>query len=187
VHTVGGTGLRNWGAVPGWPLLEELSWPESANGALMPLFLGGVLEHHPRLRVVLADQGTRRIADIVRAWESTYQSSQFNSYGLERSPWEYWTRQCFVAPAPFRRSDCELREVLGVSQMMWSSRYPQTVGGWIDVRSSLCHVLAGVPEREMRAIVGGNAVRLYSLDSGALSEVAARIGVESEDLSMTAA
>ena len=164
VHTVGGTGIPDYGDGPGAGLLRKLSWPEAANGALDALLLSGVLENHPGLRLVLADQGTRHIAATLRRWDQTFQSSQFNSanYGMRRRPWDYWTRQCSVSPVPMRRTDADMRELLGVSQLMWAA------GRTLDSVGDIDTLFAGVPDVEVAAIVGGNAARAYSIELPAL-------------------
>jgi hypothetical protein len=130
--------------------------------------------------VVLADQGARRIVDLLDGWEMTHESRTFDSsyYSMVRRPWTYWARQCSVSPAPMRRRDCDLRSVLGVSRLLWGSRYPVPLGGWLDVPAELSSVFDGVPDVETRAIAGENAVRLYHLDHAALRQVADRIAVD---------
>ena len=178
VHLLGGTGFTPVREMPGSPLLNQLSRPAAANAAFGLLMLGGVLERHPQLRVVLTDQGTRGIVDLLRRWDATFRSSRFNPayYQMDRSPWEYWTRQCLVAPAPTRRADCDLAQVLGVTQMMWCSRYPEPVGTWEDPLAELPTLLGGTPANEARLLLGLNAVRAYGLDPAELSSVARRIG-----------
>jgi predicted TIM-barrel fold metal-dependent hydrolase len=180
VHTLGGTGMPDYGSLPGSALLYSFDWPVSANSGLMFMVLGGVLEAHPHLRMVLADQGSRRIADMLNEWDKRDRSWRFNAsyYAGVRPPWHYWMRQCFVTPSPMRRHDSDLRDVLGVSQMMWSSRFPQPVGAWLDVGAEVREVFRGVPERHTRLILGENAMRAYSLDGDALRAVAGRIGIE---------
>ena len=178
VHTLGGTSGRPYGALPGGPLLYHFEWAQAANGLLGLFVLGGLLERHPHLRLILADQGTRRIVDLLDDWEMTFRSPTFDTayYAMPQSPWVYWARQCLVSPAPLRRTDCDLRYVLGVQRMMWGSRYPEPLGGWLATKTDLGEVFARVPLREMRAILGMNAVRAYDLDAAALSAIAERVG-----------
>ena len=56
-----------------------------------------------------------------------------------------------------RRSDCDLRDVLGVSQLMWGA------GANLDAVDELDALFAGVPDVEAAAILSGNAARTYSL------------------------
>ena len=71
------------------------------------------------------------------------------------------------------------------SQLMWGSDYPHIESTWqytddddaVPVtRLALRNTFHSIPERETRAMLGENAIRVFGLDRGALTAVAARIG-----------
>jgi len=64
---------------------------------------------------------------------------------------------------------------------MWGSDYPHPEGTWPHTRAQMRETFTGLPEADLRAMLGGNAARLYGFDAEALSRVAARIGPRLED------
>jgi hypothetical protein len=56
-----------------------------------------------------------------------------------------------------------LRDVIGVTQIMWGNDYPHAESTFPRSREVLSEILAGVPEDEQALIVSGNARRLYKL------------------------
>ena len=65
---------------------------------------------------------------------------------------------------------------------MFGHDYPHSEGTWPNTFDWLRDALQGVPENEVRSILGENAVRCYSLDGAALTRIAERIGPRPEDI-----
>ena len=59
---------------------------------------------------------------------------------------------------------------------MWGSDYPHPEGTWPFTESHRCDSLRGLPEADIAAILGGNAVRFHGFDAEALAPVVERIG-----------
>jgi predicted TIM-barrel fold metal-dependent hydrolase len=79
------------------------------------------------------------------------------------------------------RREVELREEIGTQCIMWGSDYPHPEGSWPDTRDEMTAALRGLPEPEIAAILGGNAVRFYDLDAEKLAPLVARIGPEQSE------
>jgi predicted TIM-barrel fold metal-dependent hydrolase len=69
-----------------------------------------------------------------------------------------------------------MRHAIGVPNIMWGSDYPHPEGTWPHTRAQMRETFHGLPENELRAMLGGNAARLYGFDLNALQRVADRIG-----------
>jgi hypothetical protein len=65
---------------------------------------------------------------------------------------------------------------VGVDKIMWGSDFPHREGCWPYSTRHLRLAFAGVDPAEVRAMVGGNAARVYGFDLDALAPVAARVG-----------
>ena len=72
----------------------------------------------------------------------------------------------------------ELRHQIGVGNIMWGSDYPHPEGTWPQTTRMLRESFHGVPEVELRAILGGNAVEVYDFDVEKLAPIVSRIGPE---------
>jgi predicted TIM-barrel fold metal-dependent hydrolase len=70
-----------------------------------------------------------------------------------------------------------MRHVIGVDKMMWGWDFPHIESAdWLTPRDNIRQVMQGVPEAEVRAILGGNAVEAYNLDLATLQPIADRVG-----------
>ena len=56
-----------------------------------------------------------------------------------------------------------LRDEIGVENMMWSTDYPHPACTWPDSRALVEEEFAGIPEAERQLIVCGNAERVWGL------------------------
>ncbi|MDB5422958.1 MAG: putative amidohydrolase [Phenylobacterium sp.] len=143
------------------------------------LMISGVLDRHPKLKVVLAEVR----ADWVPA-TLAFLEAEFDRGGapMKLRPAEYWARNFFVAPSSPRPYEVAMRHEVGLKQMLLATDYPHPEGTWPNTQNWLRAAFAGVPEAEARLILGENAVACYNLDRDALLKAAARIGPSVEDV-----
>jgi predicted TIM-barrel fold metal-dependent hydrolase len=78
------------------------------------------------------------------------------------------------------RREAELRHEIGVGNIMWGSDYPHPEGSWPVTRQQQLDTFHGMPEEEIEAMLGGNAVEFYGIDAEKLAPLVARIGPEKE-------
>jgi len=81
-----------------------------------------------------------------------------------------------------KRYEAEMRDQIGVSRIMWGSDYPHLEGAAPVHRLVLRHVFGGLPQDDVRAMLGANAVDLYGFDGAVLQAVADRVGPTPADL-----
>jgi predicted TIM-barrel fold metal-dependent hydrolase len=166
-----------------------------AHRALWHLMFSGVLDRHPGLILVLTEQATGWIPQLLRGMDVA--TARFGDAGsalarfagktagsLPLKPSEYWARQCYVGASFLRPIECELRHEIGVDRIMWGSDYPHSEGTWPHSREALRLTFAGVPEDEVRLMLGGNAARVYGFDIDALDDLAATVGPTVEEVAI---
>jgi predicted TIM-barrel fold metal-dependent hydrolase len=168
-------------------LLEVTWW---AHRTLWHLIFSGVMERHPDLQFVFTEQGTAwlpeellrldyysgRLSGAAGAGDSQEAKFGASLTKLSLKPSEYWARQCHLGSSFIRRPEVESRHAVGVDRIMWGSDFPHLEGCWPFSRRHLRLAFAGVPEDEVRAMVGGNAARVYGFDLDALAPLAAQFG-----------
>jgi len=183
VHTHGGE-TPEYGDLPGsrsiW--FTEVCW--HAHRLFWHLLWAGVLERHPRLRLVFTEQFADWVPDLLHQLDALHAGAvagMTRDAALRLRPSEVWARQCTLGGSFLTRRECERRQAIGVGNLMWGSDFPHDEGVWPRTREALHETFDGVPEPELRAILGANAVRLYGLDGERLRRVAARIGPRPED------
>ncbi|CAN7617349.1 amidohydrolase family protein [Phenylobacterium sp. LjRoot219] len=186
IHTHTGSGCPYYGDQPEAPILFALECTYWPHRPLWFLIVGGVLERHPGLKLVLTEQGSMWVREALFMMDHQVSDPKyaFGARGhLPLKPSEYFERQCWLGSSLVSRPEIEARHVIGVKKMMWGWDYPHIESrDWLTPRENLRKVLQGVPEPEVRAILAGNALEAYGLDLGKLEPIAARIGPRVEEI-----
>ena len=149
---------------------------------------GGVFDRHPNLRVVVAENGVQWLPSVVRDMEQffdTHGAAPVRSV-LAMRPAEYFDKHVSLAGSLMQRSDAEMRAEIGIDRLMWGADYPHLEGAAPIHRQILRHVFGGLPEPEVRKILGTNAVNTWGFDETLLQSVADRVGPTVDDLAAQA-
>ena len=80
------------------------------------------------------------------------------------------------AQASWLGSKRTARDEIGVETITWGGDFPHVEGTWPNTTLALRNTFAGIPESEVRMMLGTNALRIYQLDEQALRPIADRIG-----------
>jgi predicted TIM-barrel fold metal-dependent hydrolase len=130
---------------------------------LMSIIFAGVLEHHPKLKLVIGESGIGWIPYILDHMDLEWED-QFKDLDLTMKPSEYWYRQCY-ATYQSDRIGIKLLDDLGEGNIMWGSDFPHPDGIWPDSREYIQRELGHLPERSRRKVICDNAARLYGFAS----------------------
>ena len=178
VNHHGGSAAPHYGSHPGSTIifLAEVGW--FSHRALTFFILGGVLERHPNVRLVMSEQGAGWVPDHLAVLD------RYAGYGdlvrdplgaghLSLSPSEYFARQCYVGASFLAPPELAQLDRIGVDRILWGSDYPHREGTWPYSRESLRFTFAGVAPDVVRRMVGTNAAELYHFDLEKLAPLAA--------------
>lgn len=136
----------------------------STVNSLFFLICSGVLERHPRLKLVLAENGIGWIPTLLERWDKQAQNQgSRNPLPISRLPSEYFQQQVF---ATFLDEPVAglLLAGWGVDNCMWSSDYPHTSNGtWPNSRAVISRDLGHLSAESQAKILWKNAARLYGL------------------------
>ena len=69
-----------------------------------------------------------------------------------------------------------LRHEIGIDNIVFGRDYPHPEGTWPNTKEWLRDAFAGVPENELRMVLGENAIKMLSLDAAELETIADRVG-----------
>jgi predicted TIM-barrel fold metal-dependent hydrolase len=123
----------------------------------------GVLERFPDLRLVFVETGAGWYAYCCERMDEAFEEhEQWVNPKLAAPPSHYAKTQCYVTLGA-DRAPLLTREITGVEPLLWASDYPHPEGTFPESQAVVERIFAGVPEDEMKAIVGGNAARLYKV------------------------
>jgi hypothetical protein len=82
-----------------------------------------------------------------------------------------------------KRYEAEMRDEIGLDRLMWGADYPHLEGAAPVHRQTLQYIFGGLPEDDVRQILGLNAIGLWGFDEPLLQAVADRVGPTVSDLS----
>ncbi|HWD52755.1 MAG TPA: amidohydrolase family protein [Acidimicrobiales bacterium] len=151
------------------------------------MIFGGVFDRHPNLKVAVTENGAQWLPSLIRDMENffdTHGAAPVRSY-LKLRPEEYFDRHVFLGASLMKRYEAEMREEIGLERLMWGADYPHLEGAAPVHRLILRHVFGGMPEEDVRRMLGLNAARVYGFDVAQLQEVADRTGPTVADLATT--
>jgi predicted TIM-barrel fold metal-dependent hydrolase len=179
--------MTAYGADPNlWRAFMYMEAPYFSLRSTLFLILAGVFDRHPKLRIGHIEQQVGIIPGVLHDWDQMIQSWGLvpTRASLSKLPSEYWYEHAFVGASFIDDTDArEHRYEIGVPNMMWGGDYPHPEGSWPYFVPAIKYGLGGVPEPELRDILGGNAARVFGFDLPMLQRLADEHGPTVDDLS----
>ena len=129
--------------------------------ALSHLIFGGVLDHHPGLKICAAHGGGYLPSYIGRSDHGF--DVRPEAAKIKHKPSEYLRRIYFDSLVYTPEGLRHLIEEVGVTQVMLGTDYPFDMGAYEP--TMLIASVPGLTEKERRLILGGNAARLLELEA----------------------
>ncbi len=172
--------------------LTEFAW--WAGRPMWYLIFGGVFEKFPGLKFVMTEVSEFWVPHLLEMMDvrasvkhTSGKLGDFRS-NLTMLPSEYFRRNCWVgASALFDEGSMAVRHEIGIDRIMWGTDYPHPEGSWPKTREKLLTYMRGIPESEIDAMLGANALQCYDVDEAELRQIAQRIGPLKADFSEAAA
>jgi predicted TIM-barrel fold metal-dependent hydrolase len=156
---------------------------------LLPVLIwGGVLERHPQLRVVFAEQHSgwviNTLAGLDHQWSNSYLGREIREL-VPSPPSFYWERQCFLGASLLSRAEVAACHLIGIEKIMFGIDYPHHEGTWTYgtaeyIRQTLG--AAGISQPDARLILGDNAAKFWDIDVQRLRPLIERVGPRSEEV-----
>ena len=135
------------------------------------LFAWGILERHPRLKIVIAEGGTGWLPWLVqeldyrhwRLWEAKEFWADKGGAELETKPSELFKRQIWVT---FQEDYAAMSLIpfFGEGHLLWASDYPHPDGVWPNSRAAIERQMAGLSAEMRQKLTHDNAATLYGLN-----------------------
>jgi predicted TIM-barrel fold metal-dependent hydrolase len=134
------------------------------------LFAWGILERHPRLKLVMSEAGVGWLPWIVqeldqrfaRLYEARDYWAERGGIPLTMQPSELFRRQVW---ASFQVDPVALSllEFYGEGRLLWASDYPHPDGTWPRSREAIDAQMARLAPQVRRQLTRDNAAALYGL------------------------
>ena len=171
---------------PGATFLHAKMFIEQFLDPFVDLFAWGILERHPKLKIVIAESGVGWVPWVVEELDYRYwrliECEDFwaDKGGIphKMKPSEVFQRQVY---GTFQQSPTAMRltEFWGPENLLWASDYPHPDSIWPNSVRTIGETMGHMNPDDVRRIVGGNAAKLYGLDLSKAT-VTARLPIGSE-------
>jgi predicted TIM-barrel fold metal-dependent hydrolase len=140
----------------------NLKTSEAAN-AVFDLIFYGVLDRHPRLKIVVVENEIGWFPFYLQQWDYYYRRfSKTDPLPIDREPSEYFYRQVY---ATFFNDAVGGHNFAwwGVDNCMWSNDFPHPNSTWPHSRDVIARDLGHLPEDVRAKLVRENVAALYGL------------------------
>src|SRR5882672_9745809 len=164
-----------------YALLEEMGKPISFHAAyswddrglqMTNRVINGLPERFPKLKVMWIESGLTWAYCLMQRLDHSYMMRTSDCPSLKRKPSEYM-REMYFSSQPMEIPDdlsileATFKMIKAETQLVWSSDYPH----WdFDLPSSV-YDLPFLKETAKRNILGGNAAKLFGLDSKVVKKI----------------
>lgn len=156
---------------PGATFLHAKMFIDQFLDPFVDLFAWGILERHPKLKIVIAESGVGWVPWVVeeldyrhfRLWECKEFWDDKGGIPHKMKPSELFKRQVY---GTFQQSPTAMRltEFWGPENLLWASDYPHPDSIWPNSVRTIGETMGHMDPEQVRRITGGNAAKLYGLD-----------------------
>jgi predicted TIM-barrel fold metal-dependent hydrolase len=152
-----------------------------ARRPMWQMMLGGVFDRHPGLRLLLSEIRVDWIPDTLQHLDAVFERNRADLPTVVR-PSELWASNCLAGASFIHKAEVEMRHDIGVETILFGRDYPHPEGTWPHTREWMQAAFAGIPEHELRLMLGENAIRFFDLDRDRLQTIAKRIGPSAAEI-----
>ena len=168
---------------PGLTFLHAKSFVTQFLDPFVDLFAYGILERHPKMKIVIAESGVGWVPWVVeeldyrhwRLWEAEeFWADKGGIPHNKEKPSDLFKRQVY---GTFQQSPTAMRllEFWGPDNLLWATDYPHPDSIWPNSRKIMQETMGHLPPETIRKLTHDNAAKLYGLDT---HDAASRMAAE---------
>jgi predicted TIM-barrel fold metal-dependent hydrolase len=165
-------GMANWeepslAAIPRWGAVQAIGVPQSNMTHMANWLMSGMPERFPKLKVLWLESGVAWAHYLMQRLDSMYLTRVTDAPLLKEKPGHYM-RRMFYCSQPLEQPDdpaaleVAFRALNAETQLVWGSNFPSYN---FDVPATIWD-LPFLSESAKKAILGGNAMRLFGFQNG---------------------
>jgi predicted TIM-barrel fold metal-dependent hydrolase len=138
--------------------------PSSNMEFVATILFCGILRKWPKLRFISAESGIGWLPYFIERADYTHRKHQFwTGTRIDVTPSDLF-KQSVYANFISDRAGIELRDMIGVGNIMIGTDYPHTDTSWPDTQRIIKEQMGDIPDEDRFAICAGNAIKLFGLD-----------------------
>jgi predicted TIM-barrel fold metal-dependent hydrolase len=157
-----------------------------ARRVLTALIIGGIFERHPNLKFVITEACGSWVPGYVAGLDGFIEDAKVQGSltninaadavkELTMKPSEYFAKHCYIGSF-LTDSDIAMRHQIGVDRIMWGADFPHHEETSPHTHLAFRRNFAGLPEDEVRMMLGETAAEVYGFDLDFLQTVADKFG-----------
>ena len=157
---------------PGHTFLQAKEYTHQFIDPFVDLFAWGILERHPKLKILIAEAGIGWVPWLVeeldyrhkRLWEAEEYWRDKGGIHLKTKPSDLFKRQVYGS---FQDSHTVMRliDFWGPDNLLWASDYPHPDSVWPNSHETIKRIMGHLPPEVVRKITHDNAAKLYNIKS----------------------
>ena len=137
--------------------------PSTNMTTVATLLFSGILRKFPKLKFISAESGIGWLPYFLERADYTHRKHQFwTGTRIDVTPSDLF-RQSIYANFISDRAGIELRELIGVENIMLGTDYPHTDSSWPDTQQVIKEQMGNIPDADREKICWRNAVRVFNL------------------------
>jgi predicted TIM-barrel fold metal-dependent hydrolase len=168
MHWHGSAGLAEQLSLPRWRGFTKREFHTVSTSRLCAtttqlipnLIFSGILDRYPRLRWACAETGFGWASYVLEACDHEWEQRRLWREGVRTRPSDVFRRQIYV-DFWYEKAGIELRNLVGVDNIMWESDYPHIAATYPKSWRFVEQALDGVSPEERKKMCYGNALKLY--------------------------
>ena len=166
-NTAAGGSDQTWSA--SLSFLSRAAWAKAGGQTIdvaSDLLFSGIFEQFPKLKLVLVEANIGWIPTLVEQSDDVFRRYRWwtgASEEMSEMPSEIFHRN-FWATFLIDRAGVEMRHLMNVDHIMWSTDYPHSGCDWPESMLWLDRNFHGVPASEVKKMLHDNCKTLYGLD-----------------------
>lgn len=180
-----GSGSPNHGKFPASGVMWLIETPFFGNRALWHLIMSGVFHRHPKLKLVLTEQGVSWVPPLLRKLDGYHAQMAGGRVGelgfpadvvLPEKPSSYFAQNCYMGVSMPGPAEAVAMKELGLDRVMWGSDYPHHEGTYPFSRECLRRSFHSWDEVDLRQVLAGTAAEVYGFDIAAVDTAVGPVG-----------
>lgn len=144
-------------------MLHVLSHPFEQMSACAGLILNGVLDRHPKLKIVFLESGSGWLPYWLERMDSHWDTWRKILPAIRMKPSEYFKRQCMISTEPDDDVVDAVVQHVGDDNIVWASDYPHPDAHFPGAVTLTLESMRNVPLASREKIFSTNAARLYGI------------------------
>ena len=138
--------------------------------AMWQMMLGGVFDRHPKLKLMLTEVRADWIPATLQFLDRVFEE-HLAELPSARKPSEWWDSNGLAGVSFMHKSEVEMRDEIGVEHMSFGRDYPHGESTWPNTLEYLHSLFSGVPEGDVRKMLGENIIGFLDLDAAKLDAI----------------